>query len=112
MGAAMKAGRVKCRLAFVLMLAAGGASAAFDPTAPSGIQTEAGAASRDAGLAWVRLNGRDSLAWYGGTAVRLGDPVAGGRVTAIAEDHIVISGKGGRRTVYLLDRPIRGNRRH
>ena len=46
----------------------------------------------------------------GGTAVKLGDAVEGGRVSAIREDHIVISGKGGRRTVYLLEQPIRNKR--
>jgi len=55
----------------------------------------------------VRVNGRHSIAWYGGTTVRLGDAVEGGRVMAIHEDHIVISGKGGRRTVYLLDHATR-----
>ena len=67
----------------------------------------AGSAPEEASLAWVRVDGRHSLAWYGGTTVKLGDPVEGGRVTAIREDHIVISGKGGRRTVYLLDHSIR-----
>jgi len=36
----------------------------------------------------------------------VGDAVVGGRVVAIREDHIVISGKDGRRTVYLLDRSV------
>ncbi len=70
-------------------------------SAPSGTTAEA------AGLAWVRVNGRQSVAWYGGTTVKVGDSVDGGQVTAIREDHIVISGKGGRRTVHLLDHTIR-----
>lgn len=108
MGAAMKALRA---LIFMLVLPVGWAAAAFDPTAPpaqpTGGSADAGTAARQAGLAWVRVNGRDSLAWYGGTTVRLGDLVEGGRVSAIREDHIVISGKGGYRAVYLLDRSIR-----
>lgn len=58
-------------------------------------------------LAWVRVNGKRSIAWYGGSTVKLGDTVEGGRVTAIREDHIVISGKSGRRSVYLLDESTR-----
>jgi hypothetical protein len=78
-----------------------------DPTALPRIDPNAEAAPEESGLAWVRVNGRNSIAWYGGTTVKLGDPVEGGRVTAIHEDHIVISGKGGRHAVYLLDRSIR-----
>lgn len=80
-----------------------------DPTAlPKSLSgAAAGAKPEEAGLAWVRVNGRHSVAWYGGTTVKLGDPVDGGRVTAIHEDHIVISGKGGRRVVYLLDQTVR-----
>lgn len=58
-------------------------------------------------LAWVKVNGKRSIAWYGGSTVKLGDTVEGGRVTAIREDHIVISGKNGRRSVYLLDESTR-----
>lgn len=58
-------------------------------------------------LAWVKVNGKRSIAWYGGSTVKLGDAVGGGRVTAIREDHIVISGKSGRRSVYLLDESTR-----
>jgi hypothetical protein len=85
------------------------ASSLPDPTAlpPSLSSAAPGTAPEAVGLAWVRVNGRHSLAWYGGTTVKLGDAVEGGRVTAIREDHIVISGKGGRRTVYLLDHSIR-----
>jgi len=36
--------------------------------------------------------------------------VEGGRVSAIREDHVVISGRGGSRSIYLLDRSVRGNR--
>ena len=115
MGAVMKAGRMKYPLALVLALAAGWAGAAFDPMAPPRIPAGTGAAALEAEpdpvLAWVRVNGRDSIAWYGGTTVKLGEAVRGGRVMAIGEDHIVISGKNGRRTIYLLDRATR-SRRH
>lgn len=108
MGVAMKTLRI---LICLLLLPAGWAAAAFDPTAPppqlAGGAANAAAAAQQTGLAWVRVNGRHSLAWYGGTTVRLGDPVEGGRVSAIREDHIVISGKSGHRAVYLLDRSIR-----
>ncbi|MBW8370543.1 MAG: hypothetical protein K0M66_06180 [Thiobacillus sp.] len=79
-----------------------------DPTAlPKSLSSvPAGASSEEAGLAWVRVDGPRSIAWYGGTTVKVGDSVVGGRVVAIREDHIVISGKDGRRTVYLLDRSI------
>lgn len=111
MGTAMKAAIMKCRLALVLALATGWADAAFDPTAPPRVKADSGS-SQDTGLAWVRMNGRHSIAWYGGTTVRLGDQVEGGRVTAIHEDHIVISGAAGRRSVYLFDRTMRNNRGH
>lgn len=77
-----------------------------DPTALPAIQG-ADAVSEVPVLAWVKVNGKRSVAWYGGSTVKLGDTVEGGRVTAIREDHIVISGKDGRRTVYLLDESIR-----
>ncbi len=84
-----------------------------DPTAPpaSLSSSSSGAAEEETGLAWVRVNGRQSIAWYGGTTVKVGDSVDGGQVTAIREDHIVISGKGGRRTVHLLDHTIRAQSR-
>ena len=80
-----------------------------DPTAlPKSLSSApAGTAPEEASLAWVRVDGRHPIAWYGGTTVKLGDQVEGGRVTAIREDHIVISGTGGRRVVYLLDHSIR-----
>lgn len=80
-----------------------------DPTAlPKSLSAaSAGARPEETGLAWVRVNGQQPIAWYGGTTVTLGDQVDGGRVTAIREDHIVISGKDGRRTVHLLDHSIR-----
>lgn len=111
MGKAMKSTALKCHLALMFALAAGSAAAEFDPTAPPTIKTDS-AVSQDGGLAWVRMNGRQSLAWYNGATVRLGDGVEGGHVAAIREDHIVIAGKGGNRSVYLLDRTIRSNRRH
>lgn len=86
------------------------ASSLPDPTAlPQSLSPAAAGTTppAPAGLAWVRVNGRHSLAWYGGTTVKLGDEVEGGRVSAIREDHIVISGKGGRSTVYLLDHSTR-----
>jgi hypothetical protein len=113
MGAFMKTVITRCPLALVLALASS-LAAAFDPTAPPRISPQAGAVTggaQQAELAWVRVNGRQSIAWFGGTTVRLGDAVEGGRVSAIGEDHIVISGKGGSRSVYLLDRTIRGARR-
>lgn len=80
-----------------------------DPTAPpiSQSTSDPASASTPAGLAWVRVQGRNSVAWFGGTTVKLGDAVEGGRVTDIREDHIVISGKDGRRAVYLLDPSVR-----
>lgn len=111
MGAAMKSLRVKCLLACVLALTANGATAAFDPMAPPQTTLEAGA-PQDRALAWVRLNGRHSIAWYGGRAVKLGDAVEDGWVSAIREDHIVISSKGGSRSIYLLDQTVRSNRTH
>jgi hypothetical protein len=80
-----------------------------DPTALPKILSspDAAGAHEEAVLAWVRVNGRDSIAWFGGTTVKLGEQVDGGRVSAILEDHIVISGKNGRRSVYLLDHSIR-----
>ena len=80
-----------------------------DPTAlPKSVSTpDAAGAREEAVLAWVKVNGRDSIAWFGGTTVKLGEQVDDGRVSAIFEDHIVISGKDGRRSVYLLDHSIR-----
>ncbi|HWR77567.1 MAG TPA: hypothetical protein VN283_10220 [Thiobacillus sp.] len=85
-----------------------------DPTAlPKFRASPDAAGSNEAGvhetaaLAWMRVNGHHSIAWYNGTTVKVGDSVDGERVTAIHEDHIVLSGKGGRRAVYLLDHAIR-----
>lgn len=114
MGAAMKALWVTCQLALVLALTTSWATAAFDPMAPPKIAvTQANQADvpQVKALAWVRMNGRNSIAWYGGSAVKVGDAVDGGRVSAIREDHIVISSKGGSRSIYLLDRTVRGNRK-
>jgi hypothetical protein len=107
----MKSLRVKCQLVLVLAFAASGVSAAFDPMAPPKSTVEAGV-PQDRSLAWIRMNGRHSIAWYGGTTVKLGDAVEGGWVSAIREDHIVISNKGGSRSIYLLDRTVRGNLKH
>ncbi len=111
MVAGMSRWMLNVQLTLVLLLATGGAAAALDPTElpKSRVNVGAGveAAPEAASLAWVRLNGRESIAWYGGTTVKLGDAVEGGQVTAIHEDHIVISGRGGRRTVYLFNDAIR-----
>ena len=103
------AARMMLFAAAVLLALPLAAASLPDPTAlpksmaNPGVET----APEQPGLAWVRVNGRNSIAWYGGTTVKLGDAVEGGRVTAIHEDHIVISGKGGRRVVYLLDDSVR-----
>ncbi len=80
-----------------------------DPTALPQYQASQGAVGSPeaAVLAWVSVNGNHSIAWYGGTTVKVGDSVEGGRVAAIHEDHIVLSGRNGRRAVYLLDHAIR-----
>jgi hypothetical protein len=80
-----------------------------DPTALPQFQAGrgAGGSPEAAVLAWVSVNGNHSVAWYNGTTVKVGDPVEGGRVAAIHEDHIVLSGRDGRRAVYLLDHAIR-----
>lgn len=111
MGAVMKSLWVKCLLAWALALTTNWAAAAFDPMAPPKT-TLAADASQDRALAWVRMNGQHSIAWYGGKTVKLGDAVEGGWVSAIREDHIVISSKGGSRSVYLFDRTVRSNRTH
>jgi len=114
MGAAMRGMWLAGPLALALALGTGWAAAAFDPMAPPGKITagaKAGAVvPQDKTLAWVRLDGRHSIAWYGGKAIKVGDAVEGGRVSAIREDHIVISGKGGSRSIYLFDRTVRGHR--
>lgn len=80
-----------------------------DPTALPKVMTRASAegATSEPVLSWVKVNGRHSVAWYGGSVVKLGDTLEDGRVSAIHEDHIVISSKSGRRSVYLLDHSIR-----
>jgi hypothetical protein len=93
-----------------LMLSAPLAAATLpDPTALPKVMTRpsAEAATSEPILDWVKVNGRHSIAWYGGSVVKLGDTLEDGRVSAIHEDHIVISSKSGRRSVYLLDRSIR-----
>lgn len=94
---------VKSALLAALFLLSTRAQAAVDPTAPPGSGAPGAGAPAPAELRWIRVNGRQSLAWYGGTAVRLGDVVAEGRVVEIREDYIVIAGKRGRRIVHLLD---------
>lgn len=82
-------------------------AAAFDPTAPPRTQAAATPAQNLSRLAWVRVDGGNSIAWYGGATVKLGERVEGGRVVAIHEDHIVIAGRDGRRTIPLLDTQVR-----
>jgi hypothetical protein len=91
----------------LLFLAASQASAGIDPTAPPKSAAAGEGVPAPSELAWVRVNGKQSIAWYGGTTVRLGDVVAEGRVVAIREDHIVIAGKQGRRIVPLLNPGVR-----
>lgn len=100
--------------ALVALLATPAAAALPDPTAlPISRASQDAAGSNEAGsneaaaLAWVRVNGRHSIAWYNGTTVKVGDAVEGGRVAAIHEDHIVLSNKNERRAVYLLDHATR-----
>ena len=103
------AARMMLTLVVALLAAPLAAASLPDPTAlpqalsNPGPETE----SVEPTLAWVKVNGKRSVAWYGGSTVKLGDTVEGGRVTAIREDHIVISGKNGRRSVYLLDESTR-----
>lgn len=99
---------VRVLLFTAVMSVAWQAQAVIDPTAPPRWLAAPGSdAPAPAELAWVRVNGRQSVAWYGGTIVRLGEAVEGGRVAAIREDHIVIVGSQGRRAVYLLDPVVR-----
>lgn len=87
--------------------ATGTAWADFDPTAPPKIRSAR--VPTQSSLAWVRVNGKNSIAWYNGMIVKLGDQVEGGRVVAIREDHIVIAGRGGHRTISLLDPQVQHN---
>jgi hypothetical protein len=112
MGAAMKNVPVKSLLAGVLALAMGWASAAFDPMAPPKVVVNQVDAPQSGALEWVRMNGHYSIARYRGATVKVGDAVEGGRVSAIREEHIVISGKGGSRSIYLLERTVRNNLKH
>ncbi len=100
---------VKSALA-ALLLAASLAQAGFDPTAPPRQTASASGNDAPASLAWVRLDGRHSLAWYGGRLVRLGDRVEEGRIAAIREDHIVVVGRQGRRIVHLFEPGVRAHR--
>ena len=103
MGATLNTG-----LALAGLILTSQAFAAIDPTAPPRSLTAGkGSTQAEAGLAWVRVNGKQSVAWYGGTTVRLGEIVEGGRIVAIREDGIVISGPAGKRKVYLLDPAVR-----
>lgn len=90
------------------LLAIGQAGAAqFDPTSPPPVaQQPADAAAPPAPeLAWVRVAGKHSIAWYGGRVVHLGESVDGGRVVAIREDRIEIQ-RAGERQVIPLWRPV------
>lgn len=103
------AARMMLFFLMTLLLPAAVAASLPDPTAlPRALTSPDPETLQDAPtLAWVKFNGKRSIAWYGGSTVKLGDSVEGGRVTAIREDHIVISGKGGRRSVYLIDETAR-----
>ena len=94
-------------LLVALAVPAAAADSLPDPTALPRTLSSADVAGTPEELAWVRVDGRNSIAWFGGTTVKLGEQVEGGRVTAILEDHIVISGRHGQRSVYLLDHSIR-----
>jgi hypothetical protein len=95
-------------LALAVLLSTTVAAASLpDPTALPKTLSNADVSGAAEELAWVRVDGRNSIAWFGGTTVKLGEQVEGGRVTAIREDHIVISGKHGDRSIYLLDQSIR-----
>jgi len=85
--------------------------AEFDPTAPPALSSNDAAKDRPggSGLAWVRVNGKDSIAWYDNAPVKLGDLVEGGRIVVIREDHIEIAGREGRHTVRLLDPGVQHN---
>jgi hypothetical protein len=100
---------MKCLLAMGLALPIGWASAAFDPMAPPKVGADQVAAPQTSALEWIRMNGRYSIASYRGVTLKVGDAVEGGRVSAIREDHIVISGKGGSRSIYLLERTVRSS---
>lgn len=78
---------------------------AIDPTAPPvavGAPAAATGGESTAQLAWVRVDGRRSVAWYDGTVARLGDTLSGERLVAVREDHIVLVGPQGTRRVYML----------
>jgi hypothetical protein len=112
MGTAMKRLKLKCLLAGLLALPMSWALAAIDPMAPPKVGVDHVAAPQASTLEWIRMNEHDSIARYRGVTVKVGDAVEGGRVSAIREDHIVISGKGGRRSIYLLERSVRSNFKH
>jgi hypothetical protein len=100
------------RLAALLAVALLSAPAfAIDPTAPPRAAAASSATGTDPAastqLAWVRVDGPRSVAWYGGTVARLGDTVNGERLLAVREDHVVLSGAQGTRRVYLLDPRLR-----
>lgn len=103
------AARMILTVAMALLTAPLAAASLPDPTAlPKALSSPGPEAEWvEPTLAWVKVNGKNSIAWYGDSTVKLGDAVDGGRVTAIYEDHIVISGKNGRRSVYLLDESTR-----
>jgi hypothetical protein len=103
------AARMMLKLVMALLAAPLAAASLPDPTVLPKALSSPGPENEavEPALAWVKVNGKRSIAWYGGSTVKLGDTVEGGRVTAIREDHIVISGKNGRRSVYLLDESTR-----
>lgn len=107
MGQILKYAVLACTSLFAGFAWAEFESTAFDPTAPPQFRTHDNQPQNASRLTWVRVDGRNSIAWYGDTAVRLGERVEGGRVVAIHEDHIVIAGPQGRRTIPLLSAQVR-----
>ena len=92
-----------CLIAALAALVSVPAWADFDPTAPPALSRVRADPPREGILAWVKVNGKDSVAWYNNAPVMLGGKVEGGRIVAIHEDHIEIEGSEGRRSVRLLD---------
>lgn len=88
---------------------AGGAEADFDPMRPPNLPSTTPTPTVSAAapqLAWIRLDGRRAIAWYGGRVVEVGDQVEGGRIQAIHHDHLVVNGRAGKQRVHLLGNGI------
>lgn len=91
-----------------LAAAALSAAAMHDPMAPPagpapGVAAQPAAPPfSPAPLLWTRVGGQGPVAWYGGRPVGIGEMVEGGRIVAIAEDHIVIAAQGRLHRVSLI----------